>query len=68
MLRLRRKKCSKNVGNHLKMLDTSSKFRTEYQQILGSGLDDRRHYVESVSCENADWINLVLERCCGVLS
>jgi hypothetical protein len=35
------------------MLDSSTKFRTEYQQILGSDLDDRRPYVESVSCENA---------------
>ena len=53
--------CSKNVGNHLKMPGTSSKFRTEDQQILGSGLGDRRPYFESVPYENADWINLALD-------
>jgi len=41
-------KCSKSVGSHFKMPGTSSKFRTEDQQTLGSGLCDRHPYVETV--------------------
>jgi alkylhydroperoxidase/carboxymuconolactone decarboxylase family protein YurZ len=65
-------KSSHNLGGHLKLPGTSSKFRTEDQQYWASPCKVSRHgdlrsYVEGISYENAHWINLALDsvaKCC----
>jgi hypothetical protein len=65
-------KSSNNLGDHLKLPGTSSKFRTEDQPYWATSCKVSRQgnlssYVEGLSYENANWINLALDsaaKCC----